>query len=456
MEKTEARWADADGVRIAYQELGGGPRTVVGIGGFAQHLGLVWERREPRKFFSRLGSVCRLVHFDKRGTGLSDRGVPPPSLDARVRDITAVMDAAGVKRAVLGGFSEGAALAAFFAATYPQRVDGLMLSGGFATWTRTADHPWAPTVRQQRTRTRFLRSVWGTGLVSATMVAPSMAHRPSFWRWARTYERAAIDRSDVVAYSRLNLELDIRWILDTIQAPTLVMHAQGDRVSPVRSGRYLAEHIRGARFVELPTSDHALWFGAQDVYLDAIEGFLRWRTDITPVRARLLSTVLFTDIVGSTRRASQLGDARWMELLERHDALVRAEVERHAGHWIKSTGDGMLATFDSPAGAIRCADRLRTRLASELDLQTTAGLHTGEIELRPGDVAGLAVNLAARVQARAQPMEILVSEAVRHLTPGSGIRYEDLGLHPLKGIPGQTRLFRVASTAASNEATVTD
>jgi class 3 adenylate cyclase len=443
LKKPETRWAEVDGVRIAYQAFGSGPRTLIGIPGLAQNIETIWDQPVARAFFERMGAICRVVQFDKRGTGLSDRGLPPPALDERARDITAVMEAESVEHAVLAGFSEGATLAVFFAATYPRRVDGLMLSGGCATLVKTSDHPWAPSRRHLIRRAKLGAAVWGQGLVSATIMAPSMAMKPSFWRWARAYERAAMDRRDFVPYSALNAELDIRHILGAVQAPTIVLHARGDRLIPVRSGRFLADNIAGARFIELSTRDHSIWFAAQDPYIDAIEGFLRWRAEDTPDRGRMLATVLFTDIVASTEEVSRLGDSRWVEVLESHDALTRVEVGRFAGRWVKSTGDGILATFDSPAGAIRCAEALRRRVHAELGLRTRAGLHTAEVELRPGDVTGVAVHHASRVQAIAEPMEIAVSAAVRLLTPGSGIRYEYRGWQTLKGIKEPCEIFVV-------------
>jgi len=445
MNKPETRWAEVDGVRIAYHAYGAGPRTLIGIPGLAQNIEKVWDHPIARKFFERMGAICRVVQFDKRGTGLSDRGLPPPALDERVRDIAAVMEAEGIEHAVLAGFSEGAPLAVFFAATYPRRVDGLMLSGGFASLIRTSDHPWAPSKRRHMLKSKLGAAVWGQGIVSATVLSPSMAMKPSFWRWARAYERASLHRGDFFPYSMLNAEVDIRHILGAVQAPTIVLHARGDRIIPLKSGRFLAEKIAGARFIELPTRDHSIWFAAQDAYLDAMEGFLRWRAETTPDRGRMLATVLFTDIIESTEEARRVGDSRWVELLERHDALTRAEVGRCAGRWVKSTGDGILATFDSPAGAIRCADTLRRRVHVELGLRTRAGLHTAEVELRPRDVSGVAVHQASRVLATAGPMEIAVSAAVRLLTPGSGIRYECRGWHALKGIEEPCEIFVVQS-----------
>jgi pimeloyl-ACP methyl ester carboxylesterase len=347
------RYVEVDGVRIGYQTYGAGKRTVIGIPGFAQNIDVIWENSECAAFFERLGSFCRVITFDKRGTGLSDRNIPPPSLDARVQDLVAVMSAEGVNRAVIAGVSEGGIMAAFFAATFPERTEGLILSGTFASWVRRDDHPWAPTMRQQMRRVWATSMIWGAGQF-ALLAAPSMAGQPGFRRWAARYERASLSRSKVVPFSRINAELDIRHVLPSIYAPTLVMHARGDRLIPFRSGRYLADHIVGARFLELPTNDHAPWFGAREAYLDAMQEFLTG-TRPNADHSRKIATVVFTDIVDSTVHAARAGDARWRELLDRHDDLCHIEIGICGGRWIKSTGDGLLATFDSPSRAVRCA-----------------------------------------------------------------------------------------------------
>jgi class 3 adenylate cyclase len=415
---------------------------VIGVPGFAQNIDSIWANPESAAFFERLGSFCRVITFDKRGTGSSDRSIPPPSLDARVQDLVAVMRAEDVNRAVIAGFSEGGTMAAFFAATYPERTEGLILSGTFASWVRRDDHPWAPTVRQQLRRLWALSLIWGAGQFAVGLVAPSMAGRPGFRRWAARYERASIARSKLVPFSRINVEIDIRHVLPSIYAPTLVMHARGDRVVPFRSGRYMAEHIVGARFLELPTDDHAPWFGARDVYADAMEEFLtgtRPNADHSP----RLATVLFTDIVDSTVTAERFGDAAWRDILDHHDDLCRIEIGVCGGRWIKSTGDGLLATFDSPSRAVQCAWTLSERIRSDLSIEIRAGLHTGEIEIRGDDVAGMTVHQAARVQGVAGNSEVIVSSAVRNLVAGSGITLEPRGTHTLKGIAEPCELYRV-------------
>ena len=439
--RPETRYVEADGVRIGYQCFGSGKRTLIEMPGFVQNIDVIWENAEAAAFFERLGSMCRVIHFDKRGTGVSDRGIPPPSLDARVQDLVAVMRAEAVDRAIIGGFSEGGALAAFFAATYPERTEGLILSGTMASWVRRADHPWAPTPGHQMRPFRLGPLIWGTGQ-ALMRAAPSMAGQPGFRRWVACYERASISRWKLVPYARLLVDIDIRHVLPSIYAPTLVMHARGDRIVPFRSGRYLADHIVGARFVELPTDDHSVWFGARDVYLDAMQQFLTG-TRPNADHSRRLATVLFTDIVDSTVHAARAGDAGWLDVLDRHDDLCHTEIGVCGGRWIKSTGDGILATFDSPSRAVRCAWVLSDRIKSELGIEIRAGLHTGEIETRGEDVAGMTVHQAARVQGVAGSSEVIVSSSVSNLIAGSGIALESHGTHALKGIAEPCELFRV-------------
>ncbi|MDT7794960.1 MAG: hypothetical protein QOD59_4401 [Mycobacterium sp.] len=445
--RPETRYADADGVRIGYQCFGSGKRTLIGVPGATQNIDVIWENAEAAACFERLGSMCRVIHFDKRGTGVSDRGIPPPSLDARVADLVAVMDAEGVDRAIIAGWSEGGTMAAFFAATYPERTEGLILSGSCASFIRRDDHPWGLPLPSTLTAIRLISLAWGTGELAVRMFAPSMRGRPGFRRWAARYERASISRRNFVPFCRLTTEMDIRHVLPAIYAPTLVMHARGDRAIPIQSGRYLAEHIVGARFVELPTDDHAVWFGARDVYLDAMQEFLTG-TRPNSDHSRKLATVLFTDIVDSTVHAARAGDAAWRDILDHHDDLCHIEIGVCGGRWIKSTGDGLLATFDSPARAVQCAWALSDRIRSDLGIEIRAGLHTGEIETRGDDVAGITVHQAARIQGVAANSEVLVSDGVRNLVAGSGIALQDHGTHNLKGISEPCELYRVVGIRA--------
>ncbi len=444
--RPETRYADANGVRVGYQAFGSGKRTLVNVPGFAQNIDVIWENPAARAFLEELGSTCRVIHFDKRGTGTSDRDIPPPSLDDRVRDLVAVMREEAVDRAVIGGWSEGGALAAFFAATYPERTEGLILSGSFASWIRRDDHPWAPTRRQHARILRLAPLLWGTGFATARNVAPSMAGQSGFRRWAAHYERASSSRWRLAPFGRLIAEIDIRHVLPSIYAPTLVLHALGDRIIPPQSGRYLAEHIVGAQFSEIPTDDHAIWFGAGPAYADAINEFLAG-TRPNADHSRRLATVLFTDIVDSTRHAARAGDTAWRDVLDRHDDLCRIEIGVCGGRWIKSTGDGMLATFDSPVRAVRCAWTVRDRVRSELGIEIRAGLHTGDVETRGDDVAGMTVHVAARVQGVAGSSDVVVSPSVRNLIAGSGITLAHSGTHVLKGIAEPCELYRVLAAS---------
>jgi class 3 adenylate cyclase len=436
-------YAQARGASVAYQAFGRGARTVISTPSFAQNIETIWEQPKAAKYFERLGSLARVIQFDKRGTGMSDRRLPPAALEERVQDMLAVMDAENVDSAVIMGTSEGAALAAFFAATYPERTQALVLKGGYASFIRREDHPWRPTQKAMQRQVRLmLRPLWGRGLFTLRM-APSMAGEPGFRRWAGRYERQSLEPSKLNEWCKLNMALDVRHVLPAIQAPALVLHSSGDRLISIGSSHYLAEHIPGAQFVELPGADHVPWYGAQTSFLGAIEDFLQAPTGPAQ-RGRALATVLFTDIVASTELASRLGDSEWIGLLDRHDAVARDEVVGHGGRWIKSTGDGMLATFDSPSRAIDCACRVRDRVSAECSLDIRAGLHTAEIELRGTDIGGIAVHEAARVQATAGPREVVVSGTVRALVNGSGIAFVDHGTERLKGLPGPVQLFRVA------------
>jgi len=437
------RHAQAGGASVGYQAFGSGARTVVSSPSFAQNIEMIWEQPSAVRYFQRLASLARVIQFDKRGTGMSDRRFPPATLEERVQDILAVMDAEQVDSAVIMGTSEGSSLASFFAATYPERTQALVLKGAYASFIRREDHPWCPTQRTMERQIRLLRPVWGRGLFMSRWAAPSMAHEPGFRRWAARYERRSLAASNLVEWCKLNIALDVRHVLPAIQAPTLVMHSSGDRLIPIASSHFVAEHIPGARFVELAGGDHIPWFGAQEAVLNEIEDFLQAPTGPSR-RSRALATVLFTDIVSSTELASRLGDSEWVDLLERHDALARDEILGHGGRWIKSTGDGVLATFDSPNRAIDCACRVRDRVSAECSMDIRAGLHTAEIELRGSDIGGIAVHEAARVQATARPRDVVVSETVRALVNGSGITFADHGTEQLKGLPGPVRLFRVA------------
>jgi pimeloyl-ACP methyl ester carboxylesterase len=439
----ETKYARSGDVSIAYQVVGEGPLDLVHIPGLLSHLDLAWESPKYRRFMERLSSFARVLVYDKRGCGLSDPVAEPPSVEERIDDTRAVMDAEGVERATVFGCSEGASLSAFFAAAHPDRVSHAILYGSFARLTPDPpDYPWSILdIKDVEETWRLFRETvkgWGEGAM-LVLLAPSLIGTDEQAWWGR-YERGAMSPRSIEILMRSNLELDIREILPVISVPTLVMHRDGDTI-PIAGGRYVAEHIPGARFVELHGDDHWPWVGDPDEVVDHVEEFLTGHRS-GPPPDRILATVMFTDIVGSTERATEVGDKRWRELLEVHEELTRAELDRHNGREVKMTGDGFLATFDGPARGIRCARAVSERTA-ELGLPIRAGLHTGECELRDSDVGGIAVHIGARVMAEAAPSEVLVSRTVKDLTVGSDIVFEDRGARELKGVPGEWELFAV-------------
>ncbi len=438
-EQPETRYAKSGDVNIAYQVTGGGPFDLVLVAGFISHLEYDWEDPGSRAFFERLTSFSRLIRFDKRGTGLSDRPGGLPDLETRMGDVRAVTDAAGSERAALFGYSEGGPMSCLFAATYPERTSALVLYGTYAKRRDPDDdYPWAPTREERLAYADEIERAWGS---EADMARMAPGADPAMQRWWATRARAAASPGAARALILMNSEIDVRAVLPSIRVPTLVLHRSGDRDSRPAEGRYIAERIPGARFVELPGDDHIPWIDADQI-VDEVQEFL---TGVRPAPEpdRVLATVLFTDIVGSTERAAALGDRRWRELLREHHALVRRELERFRGLEVDTAGDGFLATFDGPARAVRCARALVAALA-ESGIEIRAGLHTGECELLGDKVAGIAVHIGARVAALAEPGEVLVSSTVKDLVAGSGIEFEERGEHELKGVPGAWRLYAVA------------
>jgi class 3 adenylate cyclase len=434
----ETRYAHAGDVRIAYQVLGEGPRDLVLVPGFVSQLELVWEHPPYERFMRRLASFARVIVFDKRGSGLSDPVSAAATVEERIDDIRAVMDAAGSERADVFGWSEGASMAAVFAAGFPERVSALVLYGSFARGTPAEGYPWAspPEAWELALQTDEEES-WGQGF-SLLMVAPSGFEDEALVRWWGRFERQSMSPTMARAALRLCMELDIRDVLPTIRVPTLVIHRTDD-VLFVEGARWIAEQIPDAQFVELLGDDHWPWITDPDEIVDHAEEFLTGeRHELEP--DRVLATVLFTDIVGSTARAAALGDRRWRDLLEQHDRLVRRELERHRGRVVKTTGDGVLATFDGPARAISCAKAICERVRP-LGIEARAGVHTGECELRNGDVGGIAVHIGARVADMAGPGEVVVSGTVKDLVVGSGLAFSERGTHSLKGAPGEWHLY---------------
>jgi class 3 adenylate cyclase len=445
MSTPPTRYATSGDASIAYQVVGEGPIDLVLVLGFATHLELQWESPPFARFFERIGSFSRLIIFDKRGTGLSDPVAEAPTLEQRVDDVRAVMDAAGSERAALFGISEGGPMGVLFAATHPERVIALVLHGAMGRTTEAPDYPWAsPADALRESAAEFIAPYWGQqaeGMVE--LFAPSFADDPEAVEFTARMERSAASPAMVQQIFEMFLDIDVRAILPTIRVPTLVLHRHGDRVVNRRAGEELAAQIPGARYVELTGIDHLPWAGDAESVLGEIEEFLTG-TRSAPEPERVLATVMFTDIVGSTERAAELGDARWRELLSTHQAAVQQELMRFRGREVKTLGDGSLATFDGPARAIRCG-RAIAEAARSRGLEVRIGLHSGEVELIEEDVGGIAVHIAARVGALAAPGEVLVSSTVKDLVAGSGIRFVDRGAERLKGIPDEWRLFAAAA-----------
>ena len=435
------RYAKSGDVHIAYQVTGNGPLDLVFVPGFVSHLEAEWSNPARSRFIERLSSFSRLIRFDKRGTGLSDR-VPIPTLEQRMDDVRAVMDAVGSERAALFGISEGGPMSLLFAATYPERTTALVIYGSYARRLWAPDHPFGRTQAEWHEVVQRLEREWG-GPAAIDVWAPSMVHDERFREGWAAYLRAAASPGAAAAVMRMNGEIDVRHVLPVVRVPTLILHRTGDRVTSIDQARVMAQHIAGAKLVELPGIDHIPTVGDADVIVDEIEEFL---TGVRhgPEPDRVLATVLFTDIVGATEKAASLGDRRWRDLLQGHHGLVRRELGRFRGHEIDTAGDGFLATFDGPARAIRCACAVSDGVRA-LGIEVRAGLHTGEVEMLGDKVSGLAVHIGARVAATAAPGEVLVSSTVKDLVAGSGLRFQDRGSHGLKGVPGEWHLFAVES-----------
>ncbi len=438
----ETRYARHDGVNIAYQVTGEGKVDLAFVPGWVSHIEYAWEEPSFAPFLERMSRFSRLILLDRRGTGLSDPVDRVPTLDERMDDLRAVLDAAGSERAFLFGISESGPLCTLFAATHPDRTAGLILCNTFATGRYSEDYPWAMRDSQWDAFLTLFENEWGQGITPRTF-APSRADDEAFVRsWAR-FERRAVSPGAIRKIVGMAKDTDVRGVLSSIRVPTLVVHRQGDRSTPIEGGRYLAEHIDGAKLVEVPGNDHFPWVGNADVILDEVEQFVTGgRRDAEP--DRILSTVLFTDIVDSTRQLAEHGDRRYRELLGQFYTISRRELERHRGREVDAAGDGLFATFDGPARAIRCACATRDAVAS-LGIAIRAGVHTGECELLGDKVTGLAVHLGARVCGEASPNEVLVSSTVKDLVAGSELSFSARGTHELKGIPGRWRLYAAAA-----------
>jgi pimeloyl-ACP methyl ester carboxylesterase len=434
----ETRYARSGDVNIAYQVVGDAPRDLVLVPGWVSNIEVFWEHPAVARFLERLASFTRLILFDKRGTGLSDRVTDLPNLETRMDDVRAVMDTVGSERAALFGYSEGGPMCALFAATYPARTAALITAGSYARRIWAPDYPWAPTLEQHQQFMERCRRDWG-GPVGLDERWPSAARDERVRQWWARLLRMGASPGAAVALLQMNAEMDVRHVLPVIRVPALILHSVGEQALDVRGSRYMAERIAGARLVELPGIDHIPWGEDADALLDEIEEFL---TGVRhgPEPDRVLATVLFTDIVASTEKAAALGDRRWRDLLEGHHRLVREELGRFRGREIDTAGDGFLATFDGPARGVRCARAVSDRVRA-LGIEVRAGLHTGEVEVVDDRVSGLAVHIGARVAGAAGPGEVLVSGTVKDLVAGSGLRFQDRGLQSLKGVPGEWHLF---------------
>jgi pimeloyl-ACP methyl ester carboxylesterase len=442
-EVSETRYAKSGDIHIAYQVIGKGPLDLVYVPGFVSHLEHQWQNPRWAHMLRRLASFSRLIMFDKPGTGLSDRLAAIPTLEQRMDDVRAVMDAVGSERAAFFGVSEGGPMSILFAATYPQRTSALVLYGTYARRMWAPDHPWGRTEADMHAILERMERDWGKD-ANLGLWAPSVANNEEICRAVATYYRLAASPGAALTVMRLTTEIDVRNVLPAVRVPTLVMHRSGDRVTRIEQGRYLAEHIRNAKLVELAGDDHIPSIGDGDAVIDEIEEFL---TGIRPTDTdRVLATILFTDIVGSTERAITLGDRRWRELLEQYYAVARRELLRFRGREIDTAGDGLFAAFDGPARAIRCACRVRDEVRP-LGIDLRSGLHAGECEVLGEKISGIAVHIGARVAASAAAGEVLVSNTVKDLVAGAGIRFESRGTHVLKGVPGEWPLFVVAGAA---------
>ena len=427
---------------------------IVFVMAWTTHIELMWKEPTLARFFSRLAAFSRLILFDKRGTGLSDRVSDDrlPPLEVRMDDARAVMDAVGSERAIVLGFSEGGPMATVFAATYPERTIALVLFGTSACWRPTVDYPFpVPTDEEHDQYVERLGRIWGTREFAAQELgewgAPTLANDDHTIGWLADYLRHAASPGAAIALERMNRGIDVRPALPAIHVPTLVLARDGDLLFAAEESKWMADQIHGARFVSFPGVDHFFWAGNQDELLGEIERFVaevgNEETDLN----RVLATVMFTDIVGSTAKTAELGDRGWANLLDRHHGAVRALLGRFRGTEVDTAGDGFFATFDGPARAVRCAQAICDAVR-DFGLEVRAGVHTGEIERTAGNVGGIAVNVGARIAALAAPSEVLVSQTVRDLVSGSGLTFGDAGEHELKGVPDRWHLYRLVSRPA--------
>jgi class 3 adenylate cyclase len=430
-----------DGVNIAYQVVGDGPNDMIVILGLWSNLDILWEEPRVARFFLELARLARVIIIDRRGTGLSDR-VTPPTFEEQMDDIIAVMDAAESAKACFLGYSEGGCMCALFAATYPERTASLVTIGSYARWSNADDYSLGTDRGVIEKWFATMEKEWG-GPVSIEMTTPTLAKDEKYRRWLAKFYRSSANRADAIALLQTALKMDLRAILPAITVPTLVLQSTGDLTTPFPAGRDFAERILNARFVAMDSIDHTPWASCSGQVIHEVQKFLGGKGK-PMIIDRVLTTVLFTDIVDSTQRASDIGDLAWSDLLAGHHQAVRRELEIFRGNEVKTTGDGFHATFDGPARAIQCAVAIRES-TRQLGLNVRIGIHTGECEIRGESLEGVAIHMAARVSGIAAGGDILVSRTVKDLVAGSGIEFDDFGTHSLKGIPEEHQIFKVTS-----------
>jgi pimeloyl-ACP methyl ester carboxylesterase/class 3 adenylate cyclase len=438
----DVRYANAGGVNIAYQVVGDGPIDMVLVPGWLSNIEVFWEEPRVSRFLMRLASFVRLILFDKRGTGLSDRVTQAATLEERIDDVRAVMDAIGSQRAALFGYSEGGSMCALFAATHPNRVQALIMMGTYARRGRAPDYPWAPAKEEILAWTETFPKIWGTP-VGIDQRAPSVAQDLATRQWWARYLRMSASPATARALTEANLDIDIRSLLPSIRVPSLIMHSINDATIPYGAGEHLAQSIPGSKLVTLTSVDHVPFFDGAEEVIRCIEEFLTGTSQAEAINSSV-QTLLFSDIIGSTETAMERGNERWTDLLEAYRRIIRAELRIYRGQEIDTAGDGFLASFDGPARAVRCATAI-SRGLKKIAVATRIGLHTGECEVRGKQLSGVALHIAARVAALASSDNILVSQTVKDLVAGSGLQFVDAGSHVLKGVPDERRLFKVVT-----------
>ena len=434
-------FAENDSVSIAYQVIGDGPRDLIYVPGWLSNVDILWEEPIVARFLLSLTRFSRVIVIDRRGTGLSDR-VAPPTLEIQMGDVTAVMDAAGCERAAFLGNSEGGSMCALFAATHPDRTNALITVGAYAKWIKSDDYLYGAEEDVAEQWYQQVEDEWG-GPIGIDFIAPTLASDEKHRNWLAKFYRSSASKADAVAMLKMNADIDLRAVLPAINVPTLVLQAKGDLANSLESGRDFASRIPHAKLVEMDFRDHVPWGDCSETVIQEIQNFLGEELEV-PVFDRVLTTILFTDIVESTKLANDLGDQKWSDLLEAHHQAVRRELEIFRGHEVKTTGDGFHATFDGPARAIQCAASIG-EATRQLGLDLRMGIHTGECEIRGESLEGLAIHVAARVSGMASKGDIVVSRTVKDLVAGSGIGFLDLGAHTLRGISDEHQLFKVTN-----------